>query len=115
MYIHGNGNKNGTLVNAVMARCKDSLSGIGGKIRPGIVHRLDKDTTGLIIIAKNDAAHINLVEQIKNREVLKTYIALVRGVIRENEAVINMPIRKKYKRQKKNGSYKKWKRSSNRI
>lgn len=61
MVVHpGNGNPDGTLVNAVMAKCKDSLSGIGGKIRPGIVHRIDKDTSGLIIIAKNDLAHINL-------------------------------------------------------
>ena len=56
----GNGNPDGTLVNAIMAKCKDSLSGIGGKIRPGIVHRIDKDTSGLIIIAKNDLSHINL-------------------------------------------------------
>ena len=62
------------------------------------MHRLDKDTSGLIIIAKNDRAHINISEQIKERLVSKTYIALVRGVIRENEAIINMPIRKKHKR-----------------
>ena len=61
LVVHpGNGNPNGTLVNAVMAHCKDSLSGIGGEIRPGIVHRIDKDTSGLLIIAKNDIAHINL-------------------------------------------------------
>ena len=65
----GNGNPDGTLVNAVMARCKGSLSGIGGKIRPGIVHRIDKDTSGLVIIAKNDNSHINLSKQIQNREV----------------------------------------------
>lgn len=69
----------------------------------GIVHRLDKDTSGVIIIAKNDKAHINISEQIKNRTVKKTYIALVRGVVKENEASINMPIRKKRKRQKENG------------
>lgn len=104
MVVHpANGNPDGTLVNAVMAICKDSLSGIGGEIRPGIVHRLDKDTSGVIIIAKNDKAHINLSEQIKNHEVEKTYIALVRGFVKENEATINMPIRKKYKRQKENG------------
>jgi len=97
----GNGNPDGTLVNAVMARCKDSLSGIGGKIRPGIVHRIDKDTSGLIIIAKNDASHINLREQIKKREVKKTYIALVRGNIKENEATINMPIGRSSKDRKK--------------
>lgn len=99
-----NGNPDGTLVNAIMAICKESLSGIGGEIRPGIVHRLDKDTSGVIMIAKNDKAHINLSEQIKNHEVEKTYIALVKGYVKENEATINMPIRKKSKRQKENGS-----------
>ena len=93
MVVHpANGNPDGTLVNAIMAICKDSLSGIGGEIRPGIVHRLDKDTSGLIIVAKNDNAHVNMSEQIKNHEVKKTYIALVRGVIKENQATINMPI-----------------------
>ena len=93
MVVHpGNGNLDGTLVNAVMAICKDSLSGIGGEIRPGIVHRLDKDTSGLIIVAKNDEAHINMSNQIKERKVKKTYIALVRGTVKENEATINMPI-----------------------
>ena len=72
--------------------CKESLSGVGGKIRPGIVHRLDKDTSGVIVVAKNDKAHINLSNQIKNHEVEKTYIALVRGIVKENEATINMPI-----------------------
>lgn len=93
MVVHpANGNPDGTLVNAIMAICKDSLSGIGGEIRPGIVHRLDKDTSGLLIIAKNDEAHVKVSEQIKNHEVKKTYIALVRGVIKENEATIDMPI-----------------------
>ena len=93
MVVHpGNGNPEGTLVNAIMAICKDSLSGIGGEIRPGIVHRLDKDTSGLLIVAKNDKAHVNISEQIKNHEVKKTYIALVRGIIKENEATIDMPI-----------------------
>lgn len=94
MVVHpANGNPDGTLVNAVMAICKDSLSGIGGEIRPGIVHRLDKDTSGAIIVAKNDRAHINMSEEIKNHEVEKTYIALVKGFVKENEATINMPIR----------------------
>ena len=97
----GNGNPDGTIANAVMARCKESLSGIGGKIRPGIVHRIDKDTSGLIIIAKNDKAHINLSEQIQSRKVKKTYIALVRGNIKENEATINMPIGRSTKDRKK--------------
>ncbi len=102
LVVHpANGNPDGTLVNAIMAHCKGSLSGIGGEIRPGIVHRLDKDTSGLIIIAKNDKAHIGLSEQIKNREVKKTYIALVRGIIKENEATINMPIGRSTKDRKK--------------
>ena len=93
LVVHpGNGNPDGTLVNAIMNYCKDSLSGIGGEIRPGIVHRIDKDTSGLLIIAKNDTAHINMSEQIKNHEVKKIYYALVRGVVKENEATINMPI-----------------------
>lgn len=102
LVVHpANGNPDGTLVNAIMAICKDSLSGIGGEIRPGIVHRLDKDTSGLIIIAKNDKAHINLSEQIKNREMKKTYIALVRGNVKENEATIDMPIGRSLKDRKK--------------
>ena len=84
-----------------MAKCKDSLSGIGGKIRPGIVHRIDKDTSGLVIIAKNDKAHIDISNQIKNREVLKIYVALTRGVIKENRAEINMPIGRSTKDRKK--------------
>lgn len=93
LVVHpGNGNPDGTLVNAIMNHCKNSLSGIGGEIRPGIVHRLDKDTSGILIIAKNDKAHINISEQIKNHEVKKTYIALVRGIVKENMATIDMPI-----------------------
>lgn len=93
MVVHpGNGNLDGTLVNAVLERCKGSLSGIGGEIRPGIVHRLDKDTSGLIIVAKNDKAHIKLSEDLKNHNIQKTYLALVRGIVKENEATIDMPI-----------------------
>ena len=95
------GNPEGTLVNAIMEICKDSLSGIGGEIRPGIVHRLDKDTSGVIVIAKNDLAHINISNQIKDRKTKKIYIALVRGVIKENEATINMPIGRSTKDRKK--------------
>ena len=102
MVVHpGNGRTEGTLVNALMSRCKESLSGIGGKIRPGIVHRLDKDTSGIIIVAKNDKAHINLSEQIKNRKVNKYYVALVRGNVTENNATINMPIARSSKDRKK--------------
>ena len=102
MVVHpANGNPDGTLVNAIMNICKDSLSGIGGEIRPGIVHRIDKDTSGLLIIAKNDKAHINISEQIKNREITKKYIALVRGVVKENNATIDMPIGRSDKDRKK--------------
>lgn len=102
LVVHpANGNPDGTLVNAIMAHCKDSLSGIGGELRPGIVHRLDKDTSGLLIIAKNDKAHIQVSEQIKNREVKKMYIALVRGTIAEDEATINMPIGRSMRDRKK--------------
>ena len=97
----GNGNPDGTLANAILERCKDSLSGIGGTIRPGIVHRIDKDTSGLVIIAKNDNAHIKISKQIQERKVTKTYIALVRGIIKENEATINMPIGRSTKDRKK--------------
>lgn len=102
MVVHpANGNPDGTLVNAILAMCKDSLSGIGGEIRPGIVHRLDKDTSGLLIIAKNDLAHMNMSKQIQDRKVIKKYIALVRGTVPENEATIDMPIARSQKDRKK--------------
>lgn len=102
MVVHpGNGNPDGTLANAILARCKDSLSGIGGEIRPGIVHRIDKDTSGIIIVAKNDKSHLNISKQIKNRQTKKTYLALVRGVVKENEATINMPISRSKSDRKK--------------
>lgn len=93
MVVHpGNGNLEGTLANAVLAICKNTLSGIGGEIRPGIVHRLDKDTSGLIIVAKNDKAHNVLSKALKNHEIKKKYLALVRGNVKENDATIDMPI-----------------------
>ena len=102
MVVHpGNGNPDGTLANAILARCKDSLSGIGGEIRPGIVHRIDKDTSGIIIVAKNDKAHLNISNQIKEHKTTKTYLALVRGNVKENEATINMPIGRSTKDRKK--------------
>ena len=102
MVVHpANGNPDGTLVNAIMSICKESLSGIGGEIRPGIVHRLDKNTSGAIIIAKNDKAHIALSDELKNHEIKKTYIALVRGIVKENNATINMPIARSQKDRKK--------------
>ena len=95
------GNLDGTLVNAIMAHCKENLSGIGGELRPGIVHRLDKDTSGLLIVAKNDKAHIAISNQIQNREVKKVYLALVRGNVPEDEATIDMPIGRSTKDRKK--------------
>lgn len=104
MVVHpANGNPDGTLVNAILAMCKNSLSGIGGEIRPGIVHRLDKDTSGLLIVAKNDTAHIKMSKQIQDRKVTKKYIALVKGVIAENEATIDLPIARSTKDRKKMG------------
>lgn len=102
MVVHpANGNPDGTLVNAILAMCKDSLSGIGGEIRPGIVHRLDKDTSGLLIIAKNNEAHVKMSKQIQDRLVTKKYIALVKGVVKDDEATIDMPIaRSKVDRKK---------------
>ena len=92
MVVHpSNGHWEHTLVNAIMHHCKD-LSGINGVIRPGIVHRIDKDTSGLLCIAKNDTAHNFLAEQLKNHTMSRTYVALVRGVIKENHGTINMPI-----------------------
>ncbi len=84
-----------------MAHCNGKLSGIGGELRPGIVHRLDKDTSGVLIVAKNDKAHLAMSEQIQNRQVRKIYLALVRGVIPENEATIKMPIGRSTKDRKK--------------
>ncbi len=92
MVVHpSNGHYEHTLVNAILYHCQD-LSGIGGVVRPGIVHRIDKDTSGLICIAKNDNAHLYLSEQLKDHSMARTYIALVRGVIPENSGEINLPI-----------------------
>lgn len=84
------GNKRGTLVNALLG--KSELSSINGEFRPGIIHRLDKDTTGVLVIAKNNNAHKNIAEQIQNRTTKKIYIALVKGIIKEDNGIINMPI-----------------------
>ncbi|NQU16767.1 MAG: RluA family pseudouridine synthase [Candidatus Saganbacteria bacterium] len=83
----GAGRHSGTLVNALLHHCKD-LSGIGGVERPGIVHRLDKDTSGVLVVAKNDKAHQNLSKQFKNREVEKTYLALVEGKVKKDVGTI---------------------------
>ena len=92
MVVHpANGHYSGTLVNALMYQA-DSLSSINGVVRPGIVHRIDKDTSGLICIAKNDNAHHFLADQLKDHTMSREYIALVRGVIKENSGTIDMPI-----------------------
>lgn len=84
-------NQRDTLVNALLYHCKD-LSGINGVLRPGIVHRIDKDTTGLLIVAKNDNAHLSLAEQLKNKSVSRLYYALVHGVIEHDYGTIDAPI-----------------------
>ena len=101
MVVHpANGHYSGTLVNALMFM-EDSLSSINGVIRPGIVHRIDKDTSGLLCVAKNDNAHHFLAEQLKDHTMAREYMALVRGVIKENSGTVDMPIgRDKNNRQK---------------
>ena len=90
----------GTLVNALLFHCKD-LSGINGVKRPGIVHRLDKNTSGVMVAAKNDFAHVNLAEQIKNKTAIRTYLAIVHGVLKDNAGIINGAIgRDKFDRKK---------------
>ena len=92
MTVHPSpGHTTSTLVNAILSHCKD-LSGIGGVLRPGIVHRLDRDTSGVIVVAKNDAAHNALAKQLKDRTVEKTYVALVEGTPNPAEGVIDAPI-----------------------
>ncbi|MDP4133830.1 MAG: RluA family pseudouridine synthase [Bacillota bacterium] len=93
MVVHpAPGNVSGTLVNAILYHCKGNLSGINGDIRPGIVHRIDKDTTGLLVIAKNDKAHQSLTKQLSDRSLSRVYYALVNGNIKEDEGTINAPI-----------------------
>ena len=93
MVVHpGPGNESGTLVNAVMYHMGDSLSSINGVIRPGIVHRIDKDTSGLLMIAKNDKAHESLAAQLKEHSVTREYTALVYDNIKEDELTIDLPI-----------------------
>lgn len=89
MTVHaGNGTHGSTLVNALLYHL-DSLSGINGVIRPGIVHRIDKDTSGLLVVAKNDAAHLSLSEQIKNKTCHRIYLALLEGTVKQNDGVID--------------------------
>lgn len=92
MVVHpASGHETGTLVNALMYHCKD-LSGINGILRPGIVHRIDKDTSGLLMVAKNDVAHEKLAEQLREKTTVRKYIAIVHGVIEHEEGTIDAPI-----------------------
>ncbi len=101
MVVHpGAGNHSGTLVNALLNHCND-LSGIGGVERPGIVHRLDKDTSGLLMVAKDDSSHQSLAKQLQDRDVLKKYIAIVSGVMKKNHGTIDKAIGRHVKDRKK--------------
>lgn len=110
MVVHPSaGHYSGTLVNGIMYHCKDSLSGINGEIRPGIVHRIDMDTTGSLIVCKNDFSHVNIAEQIKVHSVNRIYEGIVCGNVKEDEGTIEAPIgrhpieRKKMAINEKNG------------
>lgn len=93
MVVHpAPGNYTGTLVNALLYHCRDSLSGINGVLRPGIVHRIDKDTSGLLIVAKSDKAHMGLAEQIKEHSFTREYEAVVYGRMKESEGTVSAPI-----------------------
>ncbi len=93
MVVHpAHGNYNGTLVNALLYHCGESLSGINGVIRPGIVHRIDKNTSGLLIVAKNDKSHIHLAQQIKEHSFTREYEAIVNGNLKDISGTVNAPI-----------------------
>ena len=93
MVVHpAAGNPDGTLVNALLWHCGGSLSGIGGVVRPGIVHRIDKDTGGLLVVAKNDAAHLKLAEDLKGHHINRIYYAIALGRFRETEGTVDAPI-----------------------
>lgn len=93
MVVHpAAGNYDGTLVNALLHYCGDSLSGINGVSRPGIVHRIDKDTSGLLLVAKNDTAHVRLSAQLKNHSIKRVYEAVVHGVLKEDKGTVDAPI-----------------------
>lgn len=110
MVVHpAAGNYSGTLVNALMAHCGDNLSDINGVMRLGIVHRIDKDTSGILVVAKNNNAHRTLSEKLKNHDIKRVYQAVVHGVIREDSGIVDAPIgrhpvdRKKMAVNTKNG------------
>ena len=102
MVVHpGNGNYNHTLVNALMYHCNNNLSSVNGDIRPGIVHRIDADTSGLLLVAKNDMVHNDLAKQISEKSVVRKYVCLVHGVINEDTATIDAPIGRDKSNRKK--------------
>lgn len=102
MVVHpAPGNYSGTLVNALLYHCKDSLSGINGEIRPGIVHRIDKDTSGLLIVAKNDSSHVKLAGQIQSHSFKREYEAVVAGNIKDGAGIIDKPLGRSPKDRKK--------------
>lgn len=108
MVVHPSaGHYSGTLVNALMHYCKDDLSGINGVMRPGIVHRIDMDTTGSLLVCKNDFAHQNIAEQLKEHDIKRIYHAIVHGVLKEDEGTIDAPIgRHPVERKKMSINYK---------
>ena len=102
MVVHpAAGHYTGTLVNALMYHCKEDLSGINGVLRPGIVHRIDMDTTGVIIACKNDLAHNSIAAQLKEHSITRRYQAIVHGVLKDDEGVIDAPIGRSPKDRKK--------------
>ena len=102
MVVHpGNGNYNHTLVNALMYHCNNNLSLVNGSVRPGIVHRIDADTSGLLLVAKNDMVHNELAKQISEKSVVRKYVCLVHGVINEDSATIDAPIGRDKNNRKK--------------
>ncbi len=102
MVVHpAPGHYTGTLVNALMFHCGDELSGINGIMRPGIVHRIDMDTTGSLLVCKNDKAHLKIAEQLKEHSITRIYTALTHGVIRDDEGTVNTPIGRSEKDRKK--------------
>lgn len=93
MVVHpAPGHDTGTLVNGILYYCKDTLSGINGIFRPGIVHRIDKDTTGVLVVCKNDAAHLEIAKQLKNHSITRKYFAIVHGQVKEDRGTIEGPI-----------------------
>ena len=102
MVVHpGNANYNHTLVNALMYHCNENLSTVNGSVRPGIVHRIDADTSGLLLVAKNDMVHNDLAKQISEKSVVRKYVCLVHGVISEDTATIDAPIGRDKNNRKK--------------